>query len=344
MTPIFVVSTGRCGSTMLSDMIRRHPDLLSVSEFFTSLSSKAFVHSRAEWSGEAVYQRLNRLSPGGRALLKNGLYPDEFLYTRESGGRYRPEEVPPILCATLPHLSADSHEELWDELASVIRSRPGGALADHYRFVFEWLAHRFGKKTWIERSGGSLLYVPALARLFPDARFVHIYRDGRDTAMSMYRHPFFRLRVQAAQLLRRMGMNPFTPFNVPGTSPWMPWFEWLRFQFFSGERYRRMAIDPPSFGWFWSCAIEQGVDFLETLPSDRVLSMRYEAVVASPEQELRRFIRFVGHEFEDPDWLETVSALPKARPQAWQRLPADEQARLAEACGPGQRRLGYDNA
>ena len=33
-TPTYVVGTGRCGSTMLSNMLREHPKVLSISEFF----------------------------------------------------------------------------------------------------------------------------------------------------------------------------------------------------------------------------------------------------------------------------------------------------------------------
>ena len=52
---------------MLSNMVRLHPELLSVSEFFTSLTSRAFRGRRP--AGETVFRRLNTLSPGGRALL-----------------------------------------------------------------------------------------------------------------------------------------------------------------------------------------------------------------------------------------------------------------------------------
>ena len=49
MEPTFIVNSGRCGSTMLSTLINRHPDILSVSEFFifvadlTARRSEAFT-------------------------------------------------------------------------------------------------------------------------------------------------------------------------------------------------------------------------------------------------------------------------------------------------------------
>lgn len=338
--PVFIVSTGRCGSTMLSNMVRRHPDLLSLSEFWPVMSSSALRGDRL--TGEQVYRRLGVLPPAGRALMKNDLIIDEFLYPLGEGARYRPEEVPPILCVTLPHLT-DDHERLWDEFAPVVRSRGEDSLGNHYRFVFEWLARRFGKRAWIERSGASLLFVPTLAHLFPDARFVHIYRDGRDTAMSMQGHHFFRVRVQAAWLMRKLGLDPFHPNNWVGTSPWLPAFERVRFRLFSRRLYDRIRFPLEAFGRFWSGMIEQGVRYLEELPPERVLSMRFETAVESPREEMRRFIEFVGEEFVDEGWLREVAAMPRKRPPSRLRLAPEEHARLAEACAPGQELLGYDN-
>ena len=124
-SPVFIVGTGRCGSTMLSNMVRLHPELLSVSEFFTALTSRAFRGRRP--AGETVFRRLNTLSPGGRALLTNGLFVDEFLYPLGPGARYGAGETPAILCTTLPHLT-DDHERVWDgAVGGVAGARPGGA-------------------------------------------------------------------------------------------------------------------------------------------------------------------------------------------------------------------------
>lgn len=336
--PVFIVGTGRCGSTIFSNMVRLHPELLSVSEFFTSVASRAFRGRHP--TGETVFRRLNTLSPGGRALLANGLLVDEFLYPLGPEARYHAEEVPPILCATLPHLTAD-HERLWDNLSAALRARGRAPLARHYRFIFEWLADRFGKRIWIERSGLSLPFVPLFAQSFPDARFVHIHRDGRDTALSMSRHHYFRLRVQAEELLLKAGIDPGRPCNLLGTSPWIPFAEWLRFQLFTVERYRRAKIALPAFGRFWSRLIVRGAAALNALPPQRVLSMRYETLLASPGRELDRFIRFVGPEFRNGQWLEAARALVRPQAPRWPRLGAEDQARLAAACAPGQALLGY---
>lgn len=43
-------------------------------------------------------------------------------------------------------------------------------------------AERAGKPAWVELTGRSILYAPALLRLFPAARFINMVRDGRAVA------------------------------------------------------------------------------------------------------------------------------------------------------------------
>lgn len=129
--PVFIVGTGRCGSTMLSDMVNLHPRMLSVSEFFASLADTAFRGRMLD--GKALYRRLSTLRPVGRTLLKNDLMVGEYLYPLEPDSRFGPDDVPPIMGATLPHLT-DDPEGLWDELVPVVRGRRTDALAAQYRF------------------------------------------------------------------------------------------------------------------------------------------------------------------------------------------------------------------
>lgn len=56
---------------------------------------------------------------------------------------------------------------------------------DLLRLLMEGVARRQGVHRWAECTPENLLYVPQIAAAFPNARFVHIVRDGRDVACSM---------------------------------------------------------------------------------------------------------------------------------------------------------------
>ena len=57
--------------------------------------------------------------------------------------RFTRLDVPPILCATLPHLT-DRYEALFDELEPVVRGQPRQRPVEHFRFLFGSLCERFG--------------------------------------------------------------------------------------------------------------------------------------------------------------------------------------------------------
>ena len=55
--------------------------------------------------------------------------------------------------------------------------------------VFETYAAEHGKERWGDKTPLYMQYLPLLERLFPDARFVHLVRDGRDAALSFLSVP-----------------------------------------------------------------------------------------------------------------------------------------------------------
>lgn len=58
------------------------------------------------------------------------------------------------------------------------------AVLDAYLSAF---ARKSGKQRWCEKTPLYLLHLLQLNQLFPDARFLHIIRDGRDCAASLHR-------------------------------------------------------------------------------------------------------------------------------------------------------------
>ena len=179
IAPVLVLSTGRCGSTMISDVLNLHPEVLSLSEVFSLLGPLALFRKRL--SGKAMWALCSRQNPALRVLLSADPVPGEILYPLdEPQARYTMQSVPPILCTMLPHLTPD-YENLYDKLEPVVRARPRAALGDQYRHLFEWLRGRFDRRVWVERSGGSLLCAQAAAPLSggaPRARLPGRTRHG----------------------------------------------------------------------------------------------------------------------------------------------------------------------
>src|SRR5262249_5430083 len=55
--------------------------------------------------------------------------------------------------------------------------------------IFEAYAARVGKPRWGDKTPMYMRHLPLLERLFPDAQYVHLIRDGRDAALSFLEMP-----------------------------------------------------------------------------------------------------------------------------------------------------------
>ena len=56
--------------------------------------------------------------------------------------------------------------------------------------LFDPLAAKAGKQTWVEHSPKNMNPADKLATVLPEAKFIHVVRDGRDQACSVVRLPF----------------------------------------------------------------------------------------------------------------------------------------------------------
>lgn len=128
--PTFIVGTGRCGSTLLSNLLRQHPDILSLSEFFslaTDLGGRIDACFPSQpMSAEAFLGLVAARLPKTNLMYRHDVAMDEVLYRPAADARYTVETgVPAILQTTLPHLSHDP-EALFDEVCAFLR---GGGVA-----------------------------------------------------------------------------------------------------------------------------------------------------------------------------------------------------------------------
>ena len=323
---------------MVSDVLNRHPRILSLSEFFSFVGLKAFLRQRVD--GAYMWRLYSQQQNRSRLMLR-GRY-EELLYPVDAPeARFSQDDVPPILCATLPHLT-EGYEALYDELGPVVRGQPKQSPANHFRRHFQWLGECFNRRVWAERSGGSLLFASRLLRQFPEARVVHVYRDGRETALSMSNHYLFRMIVATLRAFQRVGIDMMEA--MARGRHWdrvSPWLEPFVSAFFRPERLPYDQLTLTDFATFWSGMVERGQRIFSQLPPERFLPLRFEEAQANPEEQFRRLIRFISPELEDEAWLREASAIPRPTRSRFAKLePADQDA-VARACCPGLELLGY---
>ena len=144
------VGSGRSGTTLLRTIFDSHPDLAMAHE-------PQFVGT--------VARKEKQLNAGG---FQVGRFVDT-IYGNPNFRRMGLER-PAVEAA----LAAD----------------PPSGLAEAVRAVFSLWAAAQDKPRYGDKTPGYIIQIPELARLFPEARFVNVIRDGRNVALSYIERPW----------------------------------------------------------------------------------------------------------------------------------------------------------
>jgi hypothetical protein len=191
------------------------------------------------------------------------------------------------------------------------------------------LATLEGGRRFADKNPENSFLVPFLAAMFPSAQFVHIVRDGRDAAVSHAEKPWL---AAASAGSGRLGhaRQPFGPH-----ARW--WVE--------PDRSEEFATVPDIVrtAWCWRRFTEAALDGLATLPAERAVEVRYEAVVADPATATEVLADFLGTSPAGRDALR--GGLAGARPGSvgrWRNALSQQQvASVEREIGPMLARLGY---
>jgi hypothetical protein len=303
-----IINTGRCGSTLLSDLIAEQPDTLSVQEF---LMWVPWNTGGDVLTGAAYWSILSSPSTQLATLFRIGLAPSEVRYPAHGRWAGNLTELPQILATTLPKISADP-DGLYDTLAGLVPRFPAQPLARHHRMFLDLLTSLTGRRRWVERSGGSSNIAPCLLQHFPDAKIVYLTRNWTDTAESMSRHSCFQLMQLRVESAARYGVDPFeiapgrpVPEEVERYLPGRLSAETLRERGRDVGRYRGLCA-------FLASQAEQAI--ADARPR-QLLTMAYEDLVDDPPTQLGQLGRFLGFEDWQP-WADRVAGAVVARPAA----------------------------
>ena len=127
------------------------------------------------------------------------------------------------------------------EMKTMIRAHQGDPFSEFVTALFDLYGRRRGKRLVGDKSPGYVRYLPMLHDMWPEARFVHIFRDGRDVCLSV--------------LDWRKGATHFSTFEedpVTTTGVWWEWYVQLgreagsRFgpNLYHEIRYESLVADP----------------------------------------------------------------------------------------------------
>jgi hypothetical protein len=245
MPVFFLVGRARSGTTWLRGLLNSHPEILC-------------------WGEGRFFERGFRFEDLEQSQLTN-LVPYS-LYGAILESR---------------HLRAWIDRAVWakgkdtdEHLASLAR------LAIDY-FLAEQLS-----KTEKRIVGDKTPYVSAevfgeIAAIYPEARVIHIIRDGRDAAVSLMHHMWNYAKAEGGiydlgpeELKRRDAYRNVSPVALAES-------------LFTKERLTSIASD-------WSSGVSRAIEDGPSLLGDNYTEVRYEDLLAQPLEEVRRLLDFLG--------------------------------------------------
>lgn len=286
----FVVGTGRCGSSLIQEALARHPGV----GFLSNVEDRLPVPEIGSTLNNSLYRRIPA------SLTKKG----RVRYAPSEGYRALAREVSPLVVAPYRDLLA-SDVTPW--------------LEERFRRFFASRAAAQGKPVFLHKFTG-WPRAGFIRQVFPEARFVHVVRDGRAVANSLLQTSWWR------------------GFAGPPAWGWGPLraedqAEWED----SGRSFVLLA------GLHWKMLLDAAEAALAQVPEDGLLRMRYEDFVEDPRGRLSEMLAFVGLEW-NAEFEQQVARLTfsSGRTRAYEQDLTAEQVKLLEKSLAGHlSRLGY---
>jgi hypothetical protein len=236
---VFVLGTGRCGSTLVEEVLCRHASVGFVSNLEDRFSLPV---SAGRWNGQ-LYRRL----PAAVTQKSRIRYAPSEAYRALS------REVSPLLASPLRDLRSDDVTP-W--------------LERRFRGFFDSRAQAQGTDTFLHKFTG-WPRAGFIRGVYPNARFIHVVRDGRAVANSWLQMPWW------------LG------FEGPDHWQWGPLppdlaAEWEQ----SGRSFVVLA------GLLWKTLIDAFETARAAIPAADWLEVRYEDVAAKPRESFAAMLKF----------------------------------------------------
>jgi hypothetical protein len=184
----------------------------------------------------------------------------------------------------------------------------------------------------VERSGPSIQHLPQLVDLFPDALYVHLHRDGAETALSMSQHQYFQLEASFFFNPPDRAEIEATEYAGKPVTPDDPFSQRLK-----------NLLPLEKFGEYWSYMQIMAYRGLARLRPDQVLDIQFEDLIAHPHATLQKIADFLQLPAKS-DWIDDAAKMVEGAPPArFGKLNPDERDALEKSCRTGRLLLGRED-
>lgn len=241
----FVLGSGRCGSTLVHEVLAQHCEVAWLSNVDDALGGRGLRTDRLTRHNASL---LRHLPPSATTKGRLRFAPSE-------GWRLLEREVGPVMVSP-SHDLTDREAMPW--LVDRVRSSLGGRATRAGAPVF------LHKLTGWPRAG-------LLTAAFPDARFVHVVRDGRAVVASWLQMPWWRGHLGPE------GWH-FGPLGDAERELW--------------ERTGRSQVALAALAW--SRLLDAFDAAVDATGAGRWLEVRYEDLLAAPGEHLTSMASHLG--------------------------------------------------
>lgn len=214
LNPVFIVGTGRCGTTVMARILSEHPDIFTATnkEFrllidpdgFLSLK-KALVDDWSPYNASTAVIRFNKMIVKYSTHFR--YYPTLVTFRQILGRKNWDEETKKLL----DNLSSFKYKGAWAGNSNIIgktlihylglrklnpflgKIHYHGPMKERefFQLARDFLINLFRnhmkvlyKKIWVDHSPQACIHADFILKMFPEAKFLYLYRDPRDVVSS----------------------------------------------------------------------------------------------------------------------------------------------------------------
>ncbi len=283
---VFLVGAGRSGTTLLYKILSLHPKLAYVSNYDNKFP---------KWFPSGLIVR----------LFKRHVKLEREMWFKKEGNAYlvtrrwlkrlfpAPSEAEAVYSRCGLPLHPEQSYQITDNVKKCLSTR------------FKHIQALSGCDAVVSKRTANNRRIPWLQQAIPDARYIHLIREGRDVAYSLSQvawwphHVTFWAGSTPAELEQK-GVNPL---EICAKN----WVEEVN-------------------------GIKKG---LASIEKENILEMRYEDLLSQPLDELRKMTDFIGltqsSEFEDAVNMLGLKNRPSAWKKAWTDTDLEEVTKHQEA-------------